>query len=91
MLLIRPLLQTNRERRHVAHTVVFFIFLVSNHRRLSDPARRPALFLGYLLGCRSHWTFRLTVPWLFTVAAGPRHLRDLDRRPRARGRPRPEA
>ena len=30
MLLVRPLVQTNRERRHVAHTFVFFIFLVSN-------------------------------------------------------------
>ena len=30
MLLIRPLLQTNRERTRVRHTVVFFIFLVSN-------------------------------------------------------------
>jgi len=30
MLLIRPLLQTNSERRYIVHTVVFFIFLVSN-------------------------------------------------------------
>src|SRR4029079_12843191 len=30
VLLIRPLLATNQERRHVAHTVVFFIFVVSN-------------------------------------------------------------
>src|SRR5206468_3479316 len=28
MLLIRPLLETNRERKHVAHTVVMFIFVV---------------------------------------------------------------
>src|SRR5437879_3851819 len=30
MLLIRPLLQTNRERTRVRHTVIFFIFPVSN-------------------------------------------------------------
>src|SRR5262245_11468555 len=30
MLLIRPLLQINRERRHTRHLPVFFIFLVSN-------------------------------------------------------------
>ena len=30
VLLIRPLLATNQERRYVAHTVVFFIFVVSN-------------------------------------------------------------
>src|SRR6188768_2709575 len=30
MLLIRPLLRTNSERRHMRHTVVFFIFMVCN-------------------------------------------------------------
>ena len=30
MLLIRPLLETNSERRHVRHTVIFFIFAVCN-------------------------------------------------------------
>ncbi|MCA9260406.1 MAG: sodium:proton antiporter, partial [Planctomycetales bacterium] len=30
MLLIRPLLETNRERKFVSHTVVFFIFIVCN-------------------------------------------------------------
>ena len=30
MLLIRALLQTNRERTRVTHTVIFFIFIVSN-------------------------------------------------------------
>ena len=45
MLLIRPLLQTNRERKHVTHTVVFFIFLVSNIggclTPLGDPPALP--------------------------------------------------
>ena len=30
MLLVRPLLETNKERKHVAHTLVFFIFIVCN-------------------------------------------------------------
>jgi len=30
MVMVGALLQTNREREHVTHTVVFFIFLVSN-------------------------------------------------------------
>jgi Na+/H+ antiporter NhaD/arsenite permease-like protein len=68
MLLIRPLLQTNRERKHVAHTVVFFIFLVSNIGGCLTPLGDPPLFLGYLLGVPFTWTFRLFVPWLFTVA-----------------------
>ena len=68
MLLIRPLLQTNRERKHVAHTVVFFIFLVSNIGGCLTPLGDPPLFLGYLQGVPFTWTFRLFVPWLFTTA-----------------------
>ena len=68
MLLIRPLLQTNRERRHVAHTVVFFIFLVSNIGGCLTPLGDPPLFLGYLQGVPFLWTLRLVLPWLFTVA-----------------------
>jgi Na+/H+ antiporter NhaD/arsenite permease-like protein len=68
MLLIRPLLQTNRERKHVAHTVVFFIFLVSNIGGCLTPLGDPPLFLGYLQGVPFMWTFRLFVPWLFTSA-----------------------
>jgi len=67
MLLIRPLLQTNRERKHVAHTVVFFIFLVSNIGGCLTPLGDPPLFLGYLIGVPFTWTLRLFVPWLFTV------------------------
>jgi Na+/H+ antiporter NhaD/arsenite permease-like protein len=67
MLLIRPLLQTNRERKHVAHTVVFFIFLVSNVGGCLTPLGDPPLFLGYLQGVPFTWTFRLFVPWLFTT------------------------
>jgi Na+/H+ antiporter NhaD/arsenite permease-like protein len=67
MLLIRPLLQTNRERKHVAHTVVFFIFLVSNIGGCLTPLGDPPLFLGYLLGVPFTWTFRLFVPWLLTT------------------------
>jgi Na+/H+ antiporter NhaD/arsenite permease-like protein len=68
MLLIRPLLQTNRERKRVAHTIVFFIFLVSNIGGCLTPLGDPPLFLGYLEGVPFLWTFRLFVPWLFTVA-----------------------
>jgi len=67
MLLIRPLLQTNRERKRVAHTVVFFIFLVSNVGGCLTPLGDPPLFLGYLIGVPFAWTLRLFVPWLFTV------------------------
>jgi Na+/H+ antiporter NhaD/arsenite permease-like protein len=68
MLLIRPLLQTNRERARVTHTVIFFIFLVSNIGGLLTPLGDPPLFLGYLEGVPFAWTFRLWLPWLCTTS-----------------------
>jgi Na+/H+ antiporter NhaD/arsenite permease-like protein len=68
MLLIRPVLQTNRQRTHVTHTLVFFIFLVANIGGLLTPLGDPPLFLGYLEGVPFTWTFRLLPHWLFTVS-----------------------
>jgi Na+/H+ antiporter NhaD/arsenite permease-like protein len=64
MVLIRPLLQTNRDRKHVAHTIVFFIFIVSNVGGTLLPIGDPPLFLGYLKGVPFFWTLRLALPWL---------------------------
>jgi Na+/H+ antiporter NhaD/arsenite permease-like protein len=64
MLVIRALLQTNRERARVTHTVVFFIFLVSNIGGMLTPLGDPPLFLGYLAGVPFTWTLRLWLPWL---------------------------
>lgn len=64
VLLIRPLLATNAERRHVAHTVVFFIFVVANIGGCLTPLGDPPLFLGYLLGVPFTWTLRLAPHWL---------------------------
>jgi Na+/H+ antiporter NhaD/arsenite permease-like protein len=69
MLLIRPLLQTNRERTRVKHTVIFFIFLVSNIGGMLTPLGDPPLFLGYLQGVPFAWTFRLWAHWLVMVGA----------------------
>jgi Na+/H+ antiporter NhaD/arsenite permease-like protein len=65
MLLIRPLLQTNSDRRHVVHTVVFFIFLVSNIGGCLLPIGDPPLFLGYLRGVAFFWTLNLWIEWAF--------------------------
>lgn len=65
MLLIRPLLQTNSERKHVVHTVIFFIFVVCNCGGLLLPIGDPPLFLGYLRGVPFFWTLGLIVHWLF--------------------------
>jgi Na+/H+ antiporter NhaD/arsenite permease-like protein len=66
MLLIRPLLQTNSERKHVMHTVIFFIFLVSNIGGTLLPIGDPPLFLGFLRGVPFLWTLTLFAPWIFT-------------------------
>ncbi len=63
MMLIRLLLSTNAERRHVVHTVVFFIFIVSNVGGLLLPIGDPPLFLGYLRGVDFFWTLRLLPQW----------------------------
>ena len=67
MLLIRPLLQTNRERARVKHTVIFFIFIVSNIGGMLTPLGDPPLFLGYLQGVPFTWTLRLWPHWLLLV------------------------
>ena len=66
MLLVRPLLETNKERKLVAHTLVFFIFIVCNCGGLLLPIGDPPLFLGYLEGVDFLWTLNLWKPWLFT-------------------------
>jgi Na+/H+ antiporter NhaD/arsenite permease-like protein len=68
MLLVRPLLQTNSERTRVKHTVVFFIFTVSNIGGMLTPLGDPPLFLGYLAGVPFTWTFRLWPPWALMLA-----------------------
>ncbi|MCW0233601.1 MAG: sodium:proton antiporter, partial [Ferrovibrio sp.] len=56
MLLIRPLVRANDNRRHNVHVVVFFIFLVSNVGGALTPLGDPPLFLGFLKGVDFFWT-----------------------------------
>lgn len=65
MLLIRLLLETNKERKFKAHTVIFFIFCVCNCGGCLLPIGDPPLFLGYLRGVDFLWTFSLWKEWLF--------------------------
>ncbi|MGH7410490.1 MAG: sodium:proton antiporter, partial [Candidatus Methylomirabilis sp.] len=64
MLLIRPILRANEKRRHQAHLLVFFIFIVSNIGGLLTPLGDPPLFLGFLRGVPFEWTLRLLPHWL---------------------------
>lgn len=65
MLLIRPILNTNQDRRNRAHTVVYTIFIVANCGGLLTPLGDPPLFLGMLRGVPFEWTFGLWPYWLF--------------------------
>ena len=63
------MLQTNRDREHVRHTVVFFIFLVSNIGGCLLPIGRPAAVprLPQRRPVRLD-ALRWSRPWLFCVA-----------------------
>jgi Na+/H+ antiporter NhaD/arsenite permease-like protein len=67
MVLIRPLLRANSERVHARHTVVFFIFAVSNIGGMLTPLGDPPLFLGFLRGVPFAWTLSLWPEWLLGV------------------------
>lgn len=58
MVLIRPLLRANDNRRRNAHVVIFFIFLVANIGGSLTPLGDPPLFLGFLQGVEFFWTTR---------------------------------
>ena len=70
MLLIRPLLRANKDRKHKVHVVVFFIFLVANIGGSLTPLGDPPLFLGFLKGVDFFWTTKaMFIPMLFMVVS----------------------
>src|SRR5690606_184843 len=70
MILIRPILRANDNRRHRVHVVVFFIFIVSNVGGSLTPLGDPPLFLGFLKGVDFFWTTVHLLPdTLFMLAA----------------------
>lgn len=64
MLLIRPLLEINKQRVHKTHTVLFFIAMVANCGGVLTPLGDPPLFLLYLRGAGFTWFLNLTYQWL---------------------------
>jgi Na+/H+ antiporter NhaD/arsenite permease-like protein len=56
MIMIRPLIRANDDRVYRVHTVVFFIFLVSNIGGSLTPLGDPPLFVGFLKGVDFFWT-----------------------------------
>ena len=66
MLLIRPVIQTNKERTFKIHTILFFIGVVANCGGLLTPLGDPPLFMMYLRGAPFTWFFHLFPEWLLT-------------------------
>ena len=65
MLLIRPLLEINRDRQYKIHTILFFIALVANCGGVLTPLGDPPLFLLYLRGAEFSWFQSLFPQWVF--------------------------
>ncbi len=56
MVLVRPLIRANDDRKESAHVMIFFIFLVANIGGALTPVGDPPLFLGFLEGIDFFWT-----------------------------------
>jgi len=65
MLLIRPVIRTNSERKYKVHTILFFIAIVANAGGMLTPLGDPPLFLLYLRGAPFEWFFSLFKEWAF--------------------------
>ena len=64
MLLIRPVIATNKERKYNVHTILFFIGIIANCGGLLTPLGDPPLFMLYLRGVPFEWFFNLVPEWL---------------------------
>lgn len=65
MLLIRPVITTNQERKYTTHTILFFIATVANCGGLLTPLGDPPLFMLYLRGVEFTWFLNLFPQWIF--------------------------
>jgi Na+/H+ antiporter NhaD/arsenite permease-like protein len=80
VLMIRPVLRTNQQRKNTAHLVPFFILLVANAGGLLTPLGDPPLLLGYLEGVPFLWTLKLFPYWTLYVGTISVILYVVDRR-----------
>lgn len=68
IVMIRPVLRANDDRKHSVHVIIFFIFLVSNIGGSLTPLGDPPLFLGFLRGVDFFWTTEhLLLPMLLSA------------------------
>lgn len=80
MLMIRPLLRTNSQRKNTAHLAPFMILAVANAGGLLTPLGDPPLLVGFIGGVPFFWTLRLFPVWLLYVASFALALYVVDRR-----------
>lgn len=66
MLLIRPVIATNQQRKYTTHTILFFIALVANCGGLLTPLGDPPLFMLFLRGASFTWFLSLLPEWAVT-------------------------
>ena len=84
VLMIRPLLRTNKQRQHTGHLVPFFILAVSNAGGLLTPLGDPPLLVGFVGGVPFFWTLKLLPIWLLYNLLFAGLLYVIDRRAYAR-------
>jgi Na+/H+ antiporter NhaD/arsenite permease-like protein len=66
MLLIRPVIRANQDRKRNVHVFIFFIFLVSNIGGSLTPLGDPPLFLGFIKGVDFFWVAKtMFAPMMF--------------------------
>ncbi len=63
MLLIRPVIATNSQRKFKTHTILFFIAAVANCGGLLTPLGDPPLLLLYLRGAEFSWFLHMIPEW----------------------------
>jgi Na+/H+ antiporter NhaD/arsenite permease-like protein len=84
VLVIRPLLRTNSQRKHTGHLVPFFILAVANAGGLLTPLGDPPLLVGFVGGVPFFWTLNLLPIWLLYNLSFALFLYVVDRRAYAR-------
>ncbi len=63
MLMIRPLINANKNRKYKVHTILFFIATAANCGGLLTPLGDPPLFMMYLRGTPFFWFLNLIKEW----------------------------
>jgi Na+/H+ antiporter NhaD/arsenite permease-like protein len=87
VLVLRPLLRTNSQRKYIGHLVPFFILAVANAGGLLTPLGDPPLLVGFVGGVPFFWTLKLFPIWLLYNATFAIFLYVVDRRAYAREAP----